>query len=106
MLLGWVSSKDEGLATSDDLEGSGLANGAIESEGNLSGLLGLSLQDGLGLTSETLLLGSISSVALGGLLILTLLILSNPMSGVFLELLAVSHLEFGSVHLSQVEIKS
>jgi hypothetical protein len=28
------------------------------------------------------------------------------MSGMFLELLAVSHLEFGSVHLSQVEIKS
>ena len=100
MLLGWVSSKDEGLAASEHLTLSGFAFAAFKSESNLFGLLGLLLQDGLGLTTETLLFGSIPSVALRPLVVLAFLVLNNLLFGVFLALLAVGVLLFGSVNLS------
>ena len=49
-------SKDERLASADNLAATNLAGGALELEGNLLGGLGLTPEDGLGLTSETLLL--------------------------------------------------
>ena len=76
-----------------------LAFAALKSESNLSGLLGLLLQDRLGLSSETLLLGSIPSVALRSFVVLALLVLHNLLLGVFLALLAVCVLLFGSMNL-------
>ena len=76
-----------------------LAGSALESESDLLGLLGLSLQDGLGLTSETLLLSGIPSVSLRLLVILAFLVLSHLLFGVFFALLAKSVSGLGSVHL-------
>ena len=78
-----------------------LALAALKSEGDLSGLLGLLLQDWLGLSTETLLLSSIPSVALRSLVVLALLVLNNLLFGVFLALLAVCVLLFGSMNLQQ-----
>lgn len=70
-------SKNECLATLDWAESSSLANGALKLEGNLLCGLCLLSENGLGLTSETFLLGIISSLTLsdgGGL---TCLVLGN-----------------------------
>ena len=63
-------------------------------------MLGLLLEDGLGLTSETLLFGSIPSGPLRLLAVLALLVLNNLLFGVFLALLAVCVLLLGSVNLT------
>ena len=52
LVLGRVSTKDESLASAEKLAATNLALGALESESDLLGLLGLLAEDGLGLTAE------------------------------------------------------
>ena len=53
LVLGGVSTQDEGLASAEEFASSDLAFGALESKGDLLGLLCLLSEDGLGLTTET-----------------------------------------------------
>lgn len=53
LVLGWVGTQDEGLASAEKFASSDLAFGALESECDLLRLLGLLSEDGLGLTTET-----------------------------------------------------
>ena len=89
-LLVLLLSEDEGLGSFDDSETFGLALGAFELEHDFLSLLGLLLEDWLGLTTETLLFHVISSLTLGGLGGLTGLVLRDFMGGVFLQLCAES----------------
>jgi len=57
-------SENERLATLDWVESTGLADGALELEGDLLGGLRLLSEDGLGLASETCLLSIVSSLSL------------------------------------------
>lgn len=98
-LLGWVSSKNEGLASAENLASSTLALGAFKSESNFLGLLGLFPENGLGLTTESLLLGTIPSGSLSSLTILALLVLGNLVLDMLVARWAVCSLSFGSVHL-------
>ena len=68
-------SKNESLATLDGSESSSLANGAFELESDLLGGLCLLPEDGLGLTSETLLLHIVSPLSLSDEGVLALLVL-------------------------------
>jgi hypothetical protein len=97
----FLLSKNECLATLNGAESSSLANGALELEGNLLGGLCLLSEDGLGLASETFLLGIISSLTLSDSGSLTSLVLRNLVHGVFVAFTAVSSLLFGSVYLKQ-----
>jgi len=101
LVLRGVRTQNERLASSEELAAPNLALGALESESDLLGLLGLLPEDGLGLTTETRLLGPITTGTLRHLRVLALLVLSNLEFHVFLADLAVGHLRFGSVHLSQ-----
>ena len=101
LVLGGVDTQDESLASSEKLAASDLALGALESESDLLGLLGLLSEDGLGLTSETGLLGRVTTSALCLLGVLALLVLSNLEFHVFLALLAVRHLSLRSVNLGK-----
>jgi hypothetical protein len=62
-----------------------------ELECDLLGSLGLLLEDRLGLTSKTFLLGIITSLALHELGVLSFFVLRNLVHGVLLELWTVSH---------------
>ena len=101
LVLGWVDTQDESLAPAEELASSNLALGALESESDLLGLLGLLSEDGLGLATEARLLGSISASALSLFGVLALLVLSNLEFSVTLANFAVSVLCLGSVHLYQ-----
>ena len=101
LVLGGVNTQDESLASSKELAASNLALGALESESDLLGLLGLLAEDGLGLTTEAGLLGSVATRSLSLFRVLALLVLSNLEFHVFLALLAVRVLLLGSMHLSQ-----
>ena len=101
LVLGGVHTEDEGLASADHLASSDLALGALESEGDLLGLLGLLSEDRLGLTSEAGLLGSIASSTLRLFRVLSLLVLSNLEFHVLLAVLAISVLSLRSMHLEQ-----
>ena len=101
LVLRGVRTQDESLASSEELAAPNLALGALEPEGDLLGLLGLLSEDGLGLTTETRLLGLIAARTLRHLGVLALLVLSNLEFHVFLAKLAVRHFRFGSVHLTQ-----
>lgn len=95
----FLLSKNECLATLNGAESSSLAGGAFELKSNLLGSLCLLSEDGLGLTSETFLLGIISSLTLSNSRGLTGLVLGNLVNGVFVAFRAVSSLCFGSVYL-------
>ena len=103
LVLRGVRTQDERLAPAEELAAPDLALGALKPEGDLLGLLGLLPEDGLGLTTETGLLGLIAASALSLLRVLALLVLSNLEFHVFLAYFAVRHLRFGSVNLSQRE---
>lgn len=95
----FLLSKNECLATLNGVESSSLANGALELEGNLLCGLCLLSEDGLGLSSETSLLGIISSLSLsdgGGL---ASFVLRNLVGGVLQALTAVSPHDLGNVDL-------
>ena len=77
----------------------GLGLGADEFEGDLLGLLGLLSEDGLGLASESRLLGSVATRSLSLFGVLSFLVLSNLEFHVFLAKFAIRHLGFGSVDL-------
>lgn len=99
LVLGGIGSEDESLASAQKLAASNLALGALKSEGDLLGLLGLLSEDGLGLATEAGLLGLITAGALSLLGVLALLVLSNLEFDVLLAFFAVSVLLLGSVHL-------
>ena len=52
LVLGGVSAQDESLASTEKFTSSNLALRALESEGDLLGLLGLLSEDRLGLSAE------------------------------------------------------
>ena len=99
LVLGGVGAQDEGLASAEEFAASDLALGAFEPEGDLLGLFGLLSEDGLGLTAETRLLGSVATRSLGLFRVLAFLVLSNLEFHVFLAKFAIRHLGFGSVDL-------
>ena len=92
-------SKNECLATLDGTESSSLADGALELEGNLLCGLCLLSEDGLGLPSETFLLGIISSLTLCDSGSLTGLVLRDLVNSVLVAFTAICSLLFGSVYL-------
>ena len=92
-------SENESLAPLDSLQPDSLGLGADELEGNLLGLLGLLPEHGLGLTSESLLLGLVSPITNGVTGLLASLVLSHLMNSVFACGLAVGRDRFGNVHL-------
>lgn len=94
-----VSSEDESLAATEHLASSSLALGAFESKSDLLGLLGLLSEDGLCLSTETLLLRLITAGTLGETSLLTLLVLSHLVFSVILALLAVRILRLRGMHL-------
>ena len=96
-------AEDESLASSDNFASSAFALGALELEGDLLGVLCLLAEHGLGLTSETLLLGIVSPLTLGCERILSLLVLRHLMDAVLATLLAECVLRLGVVHLNNVE---
>ena len=91
-------SEDDGLASLDSSETSGLRFSALELEHNLLGVLGLLSEDGLGLTSETCLLHIISSLSLSVFGSLSCLVLRNFVNSVFLQLWAMSSNRLWDMH--------
>ena len=83
-------AKHEGLASLDHTEALCLALGALELEHDLLGVLCLLSEDGLGLSTETLLFHIISSLTSGSKGILSFLVLGNLVDSMLLELSAVS----------------
>ena len=88
-LCDFLLSEDEGLATLDGDHSSSLAGTALKLEGNLLGGLCLLSENGLGLTSVTLLFSIISSLSLGSQGSLTGLILRHFVNLMLLAFLAV-----------------
>ena len=84
-----VGAQLEVLGPLDGLHALGLALGALQLEHDLLGGLGLLVEDGLRLTSETLLLLLVSPVTLGLAGLLTSLVLRHLVGGVLLALAAV-----------------
>lgn len=77
----------------------GLANLAFHSQDNLTGGLCLLVKDGLGLTSETHLLGIITSLSLCEIGCFSRLVLSDLVDSVLLALAsAISLAFFGNIH--------
>ena len=93
-------TKNESLASLEYSETLGLGFGALELEYDLFGLLGLLSEDWLSLSTETRLLGIISSLSLSKEGIFTLLVLRDLVDGVLKALLAVSFHLLGYVDLS------
>ena len=71
----FLLTEDEGLASLDWGHSSSLAGTTFKFESDLLGGLSLLSEDGLGLSTETLLLGIISSLTLSGGGVLSLLVL-------------------------------
>ena len=82
-------TKDNGSASFDNSEIFGLGFSALELEHNLFGLLCLLSENGLGLSSKSLLFHIVTSLTLGGQGSLTSLVLGNFLDGVALCLSAV-----------------
>ena len=97
-LLVLLLSEDEGLGSLEDSERFALGLNALELEGDLLGLLGFLLEDRLGLSTETLLLHVISSLTLSSLGGLTSLVLGDFVSGMLLELPAISSDSLWNMH--------
>lgn len=83
-------SELEGLATLQGEHSLALALSALDLKDDLLGSLSLLSKDGLSLTSETFLLGVVSSLTLGNQRGLTSLVLSDLVARVLLASLAVS----------------
>ena len=90
MPLSLGSVENEGLATLDGDESPELGLRALELEGDLLGSLGLLLEDRLGLTSEALLLGIVTSLSLDGEGVLALFVLRDLVHRVLPQLRTVS----------------
>ena len=99
LVLRWVLSENECLASTDEKQAPDLGHGALEPEGDLLGLLGLLSEYRLGLTTEAGLFGAIAARTLGLLRVLALLVLSNLEIPVFLAYFAVCIFGLGNVHL-------
>lgn len=82
-----------------------LALGALHSQHDLLGGLGLLPEDGLGLATESLLFAIVTTTALGGTALLRLLVLRDLVQLVALALLAEGLTLLGNVHLEE-ETKS
>lgn len=76
-----------------------LALGALHTQHNLLGGLGLLPEDGLGLTTETLLFTIVTTTTLGGTALLRLLVLGHLVQLVAPALLAEGLTLLGNVHL-------
>ena len=87
--------EDDRFGSAEDTTPSGLAFVALQSEGDFLGGFGLLSEDGLGLTSVSRLLPVVTPPSLGGLALLTLLVLGDLVDGVSLALHAVSLLGLG-----------
>ena len=74
---------------------------ARELQGDLLGLLGLLSEDGLGLSTETRLLGFVATRALGRLGVLSLLVLRNLVRHMLLAVFAVGRHDLRNVHLDK-----
>ena len=74
---------------------------ALKLEGNLLGSLGLLSEDGLGLATETLLLGVVAALTLGGRGVTALLVLGDLVILVHAALWAVCFFLFRCVHLQK-----
>ena len=98
-VLSGVRAENETLGSAQKLASSNLALGALESEGDLLGLLRLLSEDGLGLTAESSLLGLITASALSHLRVFALLVLGDLVLHVLFARLAERVLRFGSVDL-------
>jgi len=92
-------SKDERLASADNLAATNLAGGALELEGNLLGGLGLLAENGLGLATEASLLGLVATITLGIASGLSLLVLGDLVDLMLLALHAICVFLLRSVHL-------
>ena len=99
-------AEDEGLATLDGVESSLLAHGALKLECDLLGGLCLLSEDGLGLSTEALLLGIISSLSLTDERVLAFLVLRYLVGHVLVALLAVSSHLLGNVDLYTHMVRS
>ena len=88
----------DGLGASNHDDSSGLALGALQSEGDFLGGLGLLAEDGLGLTSITRLLAVITSSTLRSLALLTFLVLRDLVDNVGAALAAVGLAGLGNHH--------
>ena len=91
-------TEDESSASLDDLEGLGFGLSALELEHDLLGVLGLLPENRLGLSTETFLLHIISSLTLGEVRDLTLLILRYLVHGMLLRFPAVCPLSLWNMH--------
>ena len=98
-------SQNECLASLDGDKSSSLAGSALELECNLLGGLGLLSENGLGLSSETSLLGIISSLSLSDGGSLASLVLLHLVGGMLQALTAVSPHLLGNVDLHKDKIK-
>ena len=105
VLFGGVLTEDESLASSEHHQAPDLGHRALKLEGDLLGLLGLLSEDGLGLATESGLLGSVATRSLGLFGVLALLVLSNLEFPVLFADFAISHHSLGSVHLSTTECR-
>jgi hypothetical protein len=72
----------DALGAADHDHTSGLALGALQSEGDLLGGFGFLSEDGLGLASVSRLFAIVSASTLGSLALLALLVLSHLVHGV------------------------
>jgi len=91
-------SDDDTLRSLDGSERLGLSLGTFELEYNLLGLLSLLSEDGLGLSTESLLFHIISSLTLSDFGSLTGFVLGNLVKGVLLQLWAVGSDGLWDVH--------
>lgn len=89
-LLLLVTTQLEVLASLQGELSLGLADNTLQSQHNLLGGLGLLVEDGLGLTTETTLLTVVSSLTLGEKGSLTGLVLGHLVLGVLAALLALA----------------
>jgi hypothetical protein len=90
-------TEDESSGSLDNTEASALGLSALELKGDLLGLLGLLSEDGLGLTTETLLLHVISALTESDAGVFALLVLRDLMKSVLLGLHAVALESLGNM---------
>jgi hypothetical protein len=91
-------SDNDTLGSLDGSERLGLSGGTLKLENDLLGLLSLLSEDGLGLSTESLLFHIISSLTLGGLGCLTGFVLGDLVERVLLQLWAVGSDGLWDVH--------
>lgn len=98
-------SKNEWLASADRLASTDLAGSALKLQCNLLGGLGLLAEDGFGLTSETLLLGAVTTFTLCELWIFAFLVLRDLMDLMLAAFCAVCVFRLRSVHLESSQFR-